>query len=59
MFIFEKTADFHRVKTGRRFMNPISLVRGWDECTKGPTAPPNAARGSWSISTNSHTVYVI
>ena len=38
-------------------MNPISLVRGWDEWTKGPTAPPNAACGSWSISTNSHTVH--
>ena len=37
-------------------MNPISLVRGSDDCTKGPTAPPNDACSSWPISTNSHTV---
>ena len=37
-------------------MNSIWLVRSLDESTKDSTAPPNAARSSWSISTNSLTV---
>ena len=37
-------------------MNSISLVRGYNECTKGPTQPPDTARWIWYKKTDSHTV---
>ena len=37
-------------------MNSISLVRGYHECTKGPTQPPDTARWIWYKKTDSRTV---
>ena len=37
-------------------MISISLVRGYHECTKGPTQPPDTARWIWYKKTDSRTV---
>ena len=37
-------------------MNSISLVRGYHECTKGPTQPPDTARWIWYKKTDSRIV---
>ena len=37
-------------------MNSISLVRGYHECTKGPTQPPDTARWISYKKTDSRTV---
>ena len=37
-------------------MISTSLVRGYNESTKGPTQPPDTARWIWYKKTDSHTV---